>query len=183
MTLYFFRHKMICLTAIGILMPQIILAAAPKAKLAQQSIFTDIALHDGGVLVGRLAGNDSAIVANKEITVRQKTEVVAKIATDKNGQFIVKGLQGGIYQIESEYGVGQFRAWAPETAPPTAHQVAFLVPDNENVIRGQWGFPVYSRLRDTAAGVGPWTWVAIGAAVAGITVGVVALVDSNDSGS
>ncbi len=181
MNLHFFRHKMICLTAIGILMPQIILAAAPKAKSAQQSIFTDIALHDGGVLVGRLAGNDSAIVANKEIIVRRETELVAKIATDKNGQFIVNGLRGGIYQIESEYGVGHFRPWAPQTAPPTAHQVAFLVPDNKNVVRGQWGFPAYNRLRDTAGGIGPWTWVAIGAAVAGITVGVVALTESNDS--
>lgn len=176
MIMHFMRCKTICLTVVGILLPQFTLAATPDVQAVaetEKSVITDIALHDGGILVGRLANQKSHATANQKVTVRQDTKVVAEVVTDKNGQFIVHDLRGGIYQIESNRGVGNFRAWAPQTAPPTAHQVAFLV-ENDQVVRGQ-----LSRFVPNSGGhSGFLTWTAIGLGIAGITVGTIALTAS-----
>ena len=178
MITHFMRCKIICLTVVGILLPQFTLAATPDVQVVaetEKSVITDIALHDGGILVGRLANQKSPVAANQKVTVRQDTKVIAEVITDKNGQFIVHDLRGGIYQIESDGngGVGNFRAWAPQTAPPTAHQVAFLVEDDQ-VVRGQM-----SRFVPNFGGCGNvLTWTAIGLGIAGITVGTIALTAS-----
>ena len=178
MTMHFMRCKTICLTVVGILLPQFTLAATPEVQVVaetEKSVIADIALQDGGILVGRLANQKSPVAANRKVTVRQDTKVIAGVITDKNGQFIVHDLRGGIYQIESDGngGVGNFRAWAPQTAPPTAHQVAFLVEDDQ-VVRGQM-----SRFVPNFGGGGnALTWTAIGLGIAGITVGTIALVAS-----
>ena len=174
--MHFMRCKTICLTVVSILLPQFTLAATPGVQVVaetEKSVIADIALQDGGILVGRLANQKSPVATNRKVTVRQDTKVVAEVVTDKNGQFIVHDLRGGIYQIESNRGVGNFRVWAPQTAPPTAHQVALLVEDDQ-VVRGQ-----LSRFVPNSGGSGGFlTWTAIGLGIAGITVGTIALTAS-----
>ena len=112
------RSKTLCTLVLLIATPQFSLAAAPKAEKKRSPLLTDIALQKGGVLVGRLTDKEGNLRDKQKIILRLDQEVVAEVTTGKNGQFQVKGLQGGIYEVASEHGAGSFRAWADDTAPP-----------------------------------------------------------------
>jgi hypothetical protein len=116
-------------------------------------------------------------MTRQKISVRQNALLIAETMTDKNGQFIINDLRGGIYQITSERGVGSFRAWAHQTAPPTAHQLALLVEDDQ-VVRGQFGWLPFSNTTVSAA-----EWIAITLGAAGLVVGTIALTQVDDDAS
>ncbi|MEE2780660.1 MAG: hypothetical protein VX431_00525 [Planctomycetota bacterium] len=173
------RSKTLCTLVLLIATPQFSLAAAPKAEKKRSPLLTDIALQKGGVLVGRLTDKEGNLRDKQKIILRLDQEVVAEVTTGKNGQFQVKGLQGGIYEVASEHGAGSFRAWADDTAPPSAKQFVVLI-ENDDVVRGQFGLAPdpsqFPRLR-----LSPAQWVGIGVGVAGLTVGTIALVQDNDA--
>ena len=175
------RSKMLCTLVLLALVPQLTLAATPEVKTEnpeQQPMLTDIALQEGGILVGRLANPNGKPLDQQKIVVRQNQQVVAEVTTGKNGQFVVKGLRGGIYQIASQRGAGNFRAWANNTAPPSAKQFAFLV-ENDGVVRGQFGMMSPGNFPSANFTVGEWLGITLGAA--GLVVGTIALIDDDDA--
>ena len=177
MIMHFMRCKTICLLVITALLPQFALAATPQVNNAEKAAITDIALHDGGILVGRVLDRNGESMTRQKISVRQNARLIAETMTDKNGQFIINDLRGGIYQITSERGVGSFRAWAHQTAPPTAHQLALLVEDDQ-VVRGQFGWLPFPNTTVSAA-----EWIAITLGAAGLIVGTIALTQVDDDAS
>ena len=177
MIMHFMRCKTICFLAITALLPQFALAATPQVNNAEKAAITDIALHDGGILVGRVLDRNGESLVRQKISVRQNADLIAETVTDKNGQFIIDGLRGGIYQIASERGVGSFRAWAHQTAPPTAHQLALLVEDDQ-VVRGQFGWLPFPSTKVSAA-----EWIAITLGAAGLIVGTIALTQEDSDAS
>ena len=54
------------------------------------------------------------------VTIQRCGSPIASAVTDDNGYFTIRGLQPGVYEIQSAGGVGLFRLWAPGTAPPAA---------------------------------------------------------------
>ena len=183
MSMDLMRCKTLCAIALATLIPQLCVAAAPQSEPQNSKpMLTDIALQKGGVLVGRLTGKKGKLRAQQNIAIRQNGQLVAEVTTGKNGQFRVKGLRGGIYEIASDQGIGSFRAWSAGTAPPSAKQFAVLI-DSDEVVRGQWGWVptpgAIPTLPTPNFTVGEWLGITAG--VAGLAVGTIALIDSDDA--
>jgi hypothetical protein len=96
----------------------------------------DIALREGGVLVGQVVNPQGVAQANTPVSIRFANHEVVRTTTDKNGIFAAKGLRGGQYELATTEGISACRLWAADTAPPAARSAALLVSGNQ-VIRGQ----------------------------------------------
>jgi len=103
---------------------------------APVNMATDIALRNGGELVGQIFTSAGIPQAGANISVIQHGKRVALVATNKQGVFAVPNLQGGVYQIATPNHRGVYRLWAPRTAPPAAHEGLMIVSGNQ-VVRGQ----------------------------------------------
>lgn len=132
--------------AIGLLVPQVALAASPSIKspvtgaaVNQPALIArDVALQPGGRLQGQVFTTQGIPATGKEIAVGQNGKLLKSTRTDENGRFQFSGLSGGVYQVATDSGVGIYRLWAPQTAPPAAKSSALLVED-ETVVRGGLG--------------------------------------------
>lgn len=182
MSMKLMRCKTLCILVLLVLVPQLTIAATPEVqteKPLRLPQLTDIALKEGGTMIGRITDREGKLLGQQKIVIRQENRLVAEVTSGENGVFIVKGLRGGIYEIASQQGAGSFRAWAEDTAPPSAKHFALLV-ENGDVVRGQWGWmPNPSQYRGTGLSVGQWIGITLGAA--GLVVGTIALVRSDDA--
>jgi len=123
---------MVSLAAIGFLLPQPLVAGNP----APASAVVDVALRDGGVLIGQVVDEQGAAMENVGVSLRYQDRDLVASKTTKEGYFAFKGLRGGVYQIVAARGHGVYRVWSPGTAPPAAQEGALVVSDN-TVVRGQ----------------------------------------------
>lgn len=119
--------------------------ALPTTGLAAPAVTgnEDVALRDGGVLVGQVVNPQGLARANANVSIRQGNHEVVRATTDANGVFAAKGLRGGQYEMVTDEGIRTCRLWAPNTAPPAARPAALLV-SGQNVVRGQGGYPGYA---------------------------------------
>ena len=111
---------------------------SPPVAAVPAMDMTDVALTSGGVFSGQVVDVQGRPQAGSTVAVSQTQQVVATATTDANGQFSIRGLQGGMYQVVAGQGMKSYRLWAPDTAPPGARQSALLVAGGE-VVRGQGG--------------------------------------------
>jgi hypothetical protein len=159
------RGVVSALTCCGMLSTQLAQAAGPVsysparsgAVANQPASVRDVALAEGGELRGQIV----AVQAPLPVVVRRNGEEVARTETDASGRFAVRGLTGGLYEVDTPVGQGMFRAWSPRTAPPAAEQSAVLVAQDK-VVRGQWGSSAFGWLGN------PWVLAAIVAAAIAI---------------
>lgn len=162
-----FRGVALALAVTGMIAPQAALAMEPVAG----PIVTDVALQEGGMLLGQVVDKQGAPQADSEVTVAYEGMKVAAVKTDAEGRFSVNGLRGGVHAVQTAEGASVYRFWAPETAPPAASGKVLFVND---------GLTQRANLYDTLY-PGPFVQ---GMVVGGlITGGVYALVDHNSSGS
>jgi Carboxypeptidase regulatory-like domain len=115
----------------GMVLPPTALAAAPAVNHG-----TDVALRDGGVLVGQVVDQQGVAKANAPVSIVFANHEVVRTTTDNNGVFAAKGLRGGQYQLVTDDGASVCRLWAADTAPPSARPAALVVTGN-GVVRGQ----------------------------------------------
>jgi hypothetical protein len=110
----------------------------PHAALAdpQPNIATDIALQQGGLLIGQVMGHDGSARTGEQVAILFGDREIVRTTTDENGVFAVAGLRGGQYQVTTREGASLIRAWAPNTAPPAAREGSLLVVGDQ-VVRGQ----------------------------------------------
>jgi hypothetical protein len=138
------------LALIGSLVPEHhALAQGPGQRLAQAEPapaaaspmpdVTDVALTAGGEFSGQVVDAQGRPQAGTNVMVCKQQQVVATTTTDQQGQFSMRGLQGGMYQVVAGQGMQSFRLWAPGTAPPAARQSALVVASDQ-VVRGQGGW-------------------------------------------
>jgi hypothetical protein len=178
MTRNWFGTVAAAIACMGMALPTTGMAAAPAAGS------NDVALREGGVLVGQVVNPQGAAQANAPVSIRFANHEVVRATTDKNGVFAAKGLRGGQYELATTEGISSCRLWAAETAPPAARPAALLV-SGDQVVRGQ-GF--------MTSGQGMMTsWVGWMKAHPYITAGTVATAiavpvailddDDDDSGS
>jgi hypothetical protein len=123
---------LVTLAVLGLCFPEPLLAAAgPQGPVA-----TDVALREGGVLVGQVVDTHGAGIGGTEVSVRQGAKDPVATKTGPDGSFAVKGLRGGVYQVAAVDGHGVYRLWTAGTAPPAASNKALLVA-GKDVVRGQ----------------------------------------------
>ncbi|MGO8748537.1 MAG: carboxypeptidase-like regulatory domain-containing protein [Thermoguttaceae bacterium] len=111
---------------------QLTMAANPTTA----PIAIDVALRDGGVLVGRVVNADGVGQPGAPVSIRYEDKVLASAKAGPEGYFAFKGLHGGVYQITTTDGHGIYRVWSPGSAPPAAQPVAALI-EGDYVVRGQ----------------------------------------------
>ena len=170
----FWRSKVLSCTVALLFVPQMAFSAAP-----QSAQISDVVLHQGGVMVGQLVDAQAQPVAGRQVALRQATKVVATVATDKNGQFAVRGLRSGIYTLESGNSRGLVAAWNANAAPPTAHPSVMIVASDNQVVRGNdCGDCGDCSDCSDCCGRRPLVIAAVGAIVAG---GIVAIVVDDDA--
>lgn len=106
------------------------------AEVAPQVLPRDVALQQGGVLLGQVVDSQGGALINTPIVLFNGSKEIARVHTDRAGKFSVHGLKGGVYQVASTGQHGVYRLWAAQTAPPAAQLGLLLVSDN-NFVRGQ----------------------------------------------
>jgi len=111
-----------------------ILAAETKQAPAPRVI--DVALQDGGLLLGQVVTPEGMPVANAAVTVGTGEQTLGMAKTDAQGRFAFRGLKSGVYRLDAANGTGMYRLWAPRTAPPGAQQVTMIV-SGQDLARGQ----------------------------------------------
>jgi hypothetical protein len=140
--LRFLKGAAVSLACWGFIVPQAdLLAAGPKqdvktGQTVKAPQVADVALTAGGTVAGKVVdaqgkGVDGAVVS----VVYGKTEV-AKTVTDKDGNYSVKNLRGGVHAIVAGQQAKLFRFWAADTAPPQTRDLALIV-SSKGTVRGQ----------------------------------------------
>jgi hypothetical protein len=144
-----------------LLQPSALVSAAEPAIL-------DVSLHESGTLYGRIVDQQQRPIPQRRVEVQAPLGGVAltSATTDRNGWFRVNGMRGGVYRIAAANDSGVIRAWAPDTAPPTAHQAVQMVANNGQAkyggdlqVRGQgmkWG-----KVAMYGLGIGVVTWAIV----------------------
>lgn len=156
-----FRMQVVALVCAGLLLPHTVLGAGP----APQAKVTDVALGNGGALVGQVVDQQGIGIAGAQVVILQQGRKPVQTVADNTGRFQAVGLGGGTAQVVTAGGQGVYRLWAANTAPPAANRSALLL-SNGTVVRGQMG------------GMGGWLLPAL--AAGGIIAGV-AVATSNTS--
>ena len=127
-----FLVVIVLLSCVAMISPTAIMAAPVK------NTPRDVALHKGGVLVGQMLDAQGAAVVAVPVSVKTAGKEIAKVRTDQQGKFQVRGLRGGVHVVAAGGQQGVYRLWAPRTAPPAARQGLMLVPSTD-IVRGQCG--------------------------------------------
>lgn len=147
----FLKVAAILLALPGIILPQSrILASEQKVpqmrieRVAPNSIL-DAKLGKEGAFTGRTIRSDGTPVVGATVVVISGKTEVGQSVTDEQGNFAVKDLKSGLYEVRSGATVGIYRLWTDKTAPPSAKPHGLLVL-GENGARGQYG------LTETIAG-------------------------------
>ncbi len=145
-----FRRLALVLAVVGLSVASTANAADPA-----RSVVSDVALQQGNALLGQILDQQGKPQQRAEVVLLQQGKLVAFTRTDKEGRFAFRGVRAGVHQLDTPYGGGVYRLWAPRTAPPSAKQGALIVSD-ETIARGQVDDGFMSRygpaLRGAAAG-------------------------------
>jgi hypothetical protein len=166
------RASIVALTTLGLMVstPHVQAASQPAHKLVVQTTdakVLDIGLKENGLFQGRVVDHTGTPVRGAEVVVRQGQKEIAKLSTDQHGQFAVKGLKGGVYEVATGKTVGVYRVWQEAAAPPTAKEQALLIL-GQNGERGQFG------------GIGGGVLLLAAVAIAALVVALIALDQAND---
>ena len=124
------------LACLGMFIPRGALAGEiPLSPDLTVPTVTDIALAEGGALVGQVVDTAGQPQSGQKFEIRSGDEIARRGTTDKRGLFKVLGLRGGVYHVVAAQGSGTIRAWSFGTAPPAAKQ-QLLVVDGGQTVRG-----------------------------------------------
>jgi hypothetical protein len=156
------------IACLGIVTPQAALAGPPAA-----SGVADVALRDGGTLVGAVYSAEGLPQSARLVSVQSNGKEVVRATTDEHGRFVAPGLKGGVYQLVTTEGMSTYRAWSEGTAPPAAQPAALVV--TGDVARG---------FGHHGGGLGGWLsnpWVL--AAIVATAIAVPIALNDDDSSS
>jgi hypothetical protein len=155
--IHLLRAAALTLSSAGLLLPQSrVLAAtvetpAPAVDPAAPMVL-DVALAEGGLLLGQVVDPQGQPVADAPVAVLYQGKEVAKTTSDATGNFAVSGLKGGAHVVQSGEHGGICRMWSPQTAPPSANRQVLLVKGSQ-VARGQGFFSPGGLLMLTGVGL------------------------------
>ena len=161
----FLKRAALSLACAGILVPQVnVQAATPEKELQPVTVnasqVIDVSLSEGGVVKGQVLDVQGKALDGAAVSIRHGKKEVAKTVTDANGNFAVKNLRAGTHQVVSANGVGVYRFWAENTAPPQARKDVLVVSGHQ-VVRGQLGGVDVITLTTVGVGIATLTYVII----------------------
>lgn len=111
---------------LGMILPQA--GAADGIAEPTQSIqHIDVALHDGGLLVGQVVDRQGKAQQGVQVGLLQQGRKLVQTQTDQMGRFAIKGLTGGAYEVATADTHIPVRAWQKSMAPPHAAPGALVV--------------------------------------------------------
>lgn len=113
--------------------------AAPEGRSpvpAEEPKIVDVELGTGGLLSGSLVNAQGQPRASTQVQIFREADLVGEATSNRDGQFQVAGLSGGVHQVRTLQAAWVCRLWAEETAPPGAATRALFVIDS-TVVRGQ----------------------------------------------
>lgn len=128
-----FKVAVAWLAMAGMCVPQIAFAASPDRP---RRVIPDIALRDGGVLLGQVVKTDGSPVPGAPIALRNGSQELGAATANSAGYFAFSGLRTGTYQVTTTGSAGTYQVWTAEAAPPVAQPGVLLVTNGETV-RGQ----------------------------------------------
>jgi hypothetical protein len=118
---------------------EVVPVSPPVTAAAAEPAVLDVALQQGGILSGVVVDGQGAPMVEKEVSILQSGKVVARTTSNSKGEFAVRGLRGGVYQVIAGQGGTTLRAWEGNAAPPAAKPGAMIV-GSGSVVRGQRPF-------------------------------------------
>lgn len=110
-----------------------VMAAQPAPK---RPAWHDTALGPDGELTGRLLDTSGQPLPAVLITARSASGKELHATTGSDGAFCLKGLSGGLWQLEGGGDRLVVRAWVAGSAPPHAGRTVVLIRDGA-IVRGQ----------------------------------------------
>ncbi len=128
------KSAVVALACAGVLVSSNPVSAAAPIRKIQKS--GDIALTEGGALVGQVVDSQGQGLDGAAVTVSQGNKAVARTVANKNGYFSVNDLRGGTFTVRAANGEKTYRLWTAKSAPPSAKSRALLVSENQ-IVRGQ----------------------------------------------
>jgi len=111
--------------------------AATPAYLTTARV-ADVALTSTGELRGQVVDAQGVPQPQARVAIGQSNKQPTFVSTNEAGEFTVRNLPAGVYQVQTSHGGSAYRVWAPRTAPPSA-QAGVLVVNNQQVVRGYGG--------------------------------------------
>lgn len=158
------RVVLVSLAVVGFCLPQAALAANHRAT----NVAVDVALQNGGVLLGQVVDPQGRALAGVPVSLRYQDQDIATTKTGDEGYFAISGVpHGGVYQIAAGEGHGVFRLWTPGAAPPTV-QPGALVVAGSNTTRAQYNG--FSGVRNFLSN--PWVIAGIIATAVAVPVAI-----------
>ena len=97
----------------------------------------DLALANG-TATGIVVDDQGTPVKGAKVAVKFREKTIARVVTNKSGEFEVRKMRGGLHTIHSGGGVAVARLWTEASAPPTAKSRLTVV-SRARLIRGQCG--------------------------------------------
>ena len=172
-------------------------------------VVMDVRLDRDGVLHGQVVNADHKSVADAVISVREARQEIVRTKSDANGRFAVKDLKPGNYYIMAGTTHGVYRVWMDRAAPPKSLDTVKMISDL-SLLRGQDPNQVlydqngnaYGQVRIVDQGglvpvgpqfatgpggagffqsIGVFDTLVLGAGIAGITLGAIALNKADDA--
>ena len=87
----------------------------------------DVSLDEEGVLSGQVVNRQGVPLVQTAVMVRSAGTIVAVSKTDAQGQFAVRDLSGGTYEVIGAGSGGVYRVWTADASPPAATEQVTLV--------------------------------------------------------
>ncbi len=130
---------MIVLACLGMLIPAPVLHAATGDAPRQQptanaTVTVDVALGADGSLRGQAVNAQGKPAALTRVSLLQDNREVAAAMTDRDGNFLVRGMRAGTYRLVAGQASVTYRLWRPKMAPPSANRAALVVVDGRQVL-------------------------------------------------
>lgn len=169
---------LVAFASIGVVFPQLAFAANGNRTASESPVKVqtrDVVLDADGTLRGQVVNRNGVAQAAMPVVLSQRGRAVAAARTDHAGKFKLAQLRGGVYQLHTTGGVGNYRVWANRTAPPSALSQVLLTHD-ESVALGQ-------HRRGGVKGLLTNPWVIGGVVATAIAVPVAIHNSDSDSGS
>ena len=171
-----FKGMVLCLAALGVCLSGAVFAAPPATK----PVVHDVALMNGGSLVGQLVDAEGVPKVGADVKLVLEQRPVGVAQTNARGEFAFRGVRGGVYQLSSASGTDTYRLWAPGTAPKGTPDRA-LMTAGDAVVRGQYyGNGHYYQYQHCSSHLGrakfllanPWVVSGIVATAVAVPVGI-----------
>ncbi|MGD0900013.1 MAG: carboxypeptidase-like regulatory domain-containing protein, partial [Thermoguttaceae bacterium] len=81
----------------------------------------DVALGEGGLLSGLVVDAQGKPAANMPVSLQDfQNQEIASVVTNPQGQFAIRWVRGGVYQLITPKGRGMYRFFVAGAAPPSA---------------------------------------------------------------